>query len=103
MPTSSTAAVCSGSNADNGDRTSQAASDNSTQTVTLPYVLNDATYSIDRFLSKDKETTAGFQRPPPEFREAQSDGEAVAKAEARMRAELQVFDATFFGGNSTRD
>lgn len=30
----------------------------------------------------------------------QSDAEAVAEAEARMRQELRAFDAKFFGGSS---
>ncbi|KAK1254205.1 hypothetical protein MKX08_008200 [Trichoderma sp. CBMAI-0020] len=95
MPPSSTGATC-------GDGT--VATDSATQAAAGPFVPvpSEPKYSLSRFLDENKATVPGFQRPPPGFGKMQSDAEAVAEAEARMRKELRAFDvdAKRFGGSS---
>ncbi|RFU79950.1 hypothetical protein TARUN_2262 [Trichoderma arundinaceum] len=86
MPTSSTGAVYSGSNA-----------------TGPPNVPNSPTYGIDRYLGRNDKATTEHQRSPPGFVQPKSEHVAKAEAEARMAAQLRDFDRKFGGrDNSTR-
>ncbi|EHK16073.1 uncharacterized protein TRIVIDRAFT_206729 [Trichoderma virens Gv29-8] len=89
MPTSSTGAIYSPTNADNGP---QAASSDGAKLVILAGIPDDPKYCMDRFLSDNNETSAEYQRPPIEFSQTQSEDEAEAKSKTRILAKLCAFD-----------
>ncbi|UKZ81894.1 hypothetical protein TrVFT333_009670 [Trichoderma virens FT-333] len=89
MPTSSTGAIYSPTNTDNGP---QAASSDGAQSVILAGIPDDPKYCMDRFLSDNNETSAEYQRPPIEFSQTQSEDEAETKSKTRILAKLRAFD-----------
>ncbi|KAL7792749.1 hypothetical protein V8C43DRAFT_305537 [Trichoderma afarasin] len=94
MPTSSTGAVYSSSNASQSDKEHRVTTTNHVQSFE---VLHDPTYNMDRFLQHNSDKAGqNYQRPLPGFGEPQSEIEA----EERMQGLIQAFDEKFWHGGS---